>query len=128
MPDLPARSTRRTRGIVTPQAVSFLLSAEFVIWTAVGGRASLAGPVVGAVLIGFLASEMRDAFRYWEVVIGLIFIIVVLRFPKGIVGIFESAVSRFAPHAKIKPRKREVLLPDREAAMRLLRFLSTMCS
>ena len=104
------------QGIVTPQAVSFLLSAEFVIWTAVGGRASLAGPVVGAVLIGFLASEMRDAFRYWEVVIGLIFIIVVLRFPKGIVGIFESAAGRFAPQSKLMPRKRDVLLQDREAA------------
>ena len=39
------------QGIVTPQAVGFLLSAELVIWTAVGGRAGLAGPVIGAVAI-----------------------------------------------------------------------------
>ena len=67
------------QGIVTPQAVGFLLSAELVIWTAVGGRASLAGPVLGAVAIGFLASGLRDAFLYWEVVVALVFVVVVLR-------------------------------------------------
>ncbi|MEM6464401.1 MAG: ATP-binding cassette domain-containing protein [Pseudomonadota bacterium] len=79
------------QGIVTPQAVGFLLSAELVIWTAVGGRTSLAGPLVGAVFIGFLASELRNTFQYWEVVIGLVFILVVLRLPRGIVGIGETA-------------------------------------
>ena len=80
------------QGIVTPQAVGFLLSAELVIWTAVGGRASLAGPVLGAVAIGFLASGLRDAFLYWEVVVALVFVVVVLRWPGGIAGILRSAV------------------------------------
>ncbi len=102
------------QGIVTPQAVGFLLSAEFVIWTAVGGRASLAGPVVGAVIIGFLASELRDTFRYWEVVIGLIFIVVVLRLPNGLVGILETLRDRIAPVATGR-RQRDIQLPDRES-------------
>ena len=80
------------QGIVTPQAVGFLLSAELVIWTAVGGRASLAGPVLGAVAIGFLASGLRDAFLYWEVVVALVFVVVVLRWPGGIAGILRAAV------------------------------------
>ena len=71
------------QGIVTPQAMGFLLSAELVIWTAVGGRTSLAGPVLGAVAIGFLASGLRDAFLYWEVAVALVFVIVVLRWPDG---------------------------------------------
>ena len=84
------------QGIVTPQAVGFLLSAELVIWTAVGGRASLAGPVLGAVAIGFLASGLRDAFLYWEVVVALVFVVVVLRWPGGMVGILRSAVEAAA--------------------------------
>ncbi len=80
------------QGIVTPQAVGFLLSAELVIWSAVGGRASLAGPVIGAVLIGFLAAGLRDTFRYWEVVVALVFIVVVLRLPNGLVGLAEAAL------------------------------------
>ena len=84
------------QGIVTPQAVGFLLSAELVIWTAVGGRASLAGPVLGAVAIGFLASGLRDAFLYWEVVVALVFVVVVLRWPGGMAGILRSAVEATA--------------------------------
>ena len=78
------------QGIVTPQALGFLLSAEFVIWTAVGGRRSLAGPVVGAVAIGFLASGLRDDFLYWEVVVAIVFIGVVLRWPSGMAGMLVS--------------------------------------
>jgi branched-chain amino acid transport system permease protein len=103
------------QGIVTPQAVGFLLSAEFVIWTAVGGRASLAGPVAGAVIIGFLASELRDTFRYWEVIIGLVFIVVVLRLPQGFVGIAETLLNRIAPTAD-RRRERDLPVPDRQSA------------
>ena len=78
------------QGIVTPQVVGFILSAELVIWTAVGGRFGLIGPVVGAVLIGFLASGLREYFAFWEVVIALVFIIVVLRMPAGISGLCSS--------------------------------------
>ena len=79
------------QGIVTPQAVGFLLSAELVIWTAVGGRRSLAGPVLGAVAIGFLASGLRDAFLYWEVVVALVFVVVVLYRPDGVAGMLGAA-------------------------------------
>ena len=82
------------QGIVTPQAVGFLLSAELLIWTAVGGRFGLIGPVAGAVLIGFMAAGLRDSFRYWEVAVALIFIIVVLKMPGGISGLFSSILQR----------------------------------
>ncbi len=90
------------QGIVTPQAVGFLLSAELVIWTAVGGRASLAGPVIGAVLIGFLAAGLRDSFRFWEVVVALVFIVVVLRLPDGLVGLGHAALRKagLSPNAR----------------------------
>ncbi|WP_417417746.1 ABC transporter permease subunit [Hoeflea sp.] len=83
------------QGIVTPQAVGFVLSAELLIWTAVGGRFGLIGPVAGAVLIGFMAAGLRDNFRYWEVAVALVFIIVVLKMPGGISGLFSAAIARF---------------------------------
>jgi branched-chain amino acid transport system permease protein len=99
------------QGIVTPQAVGFLLSAELVIWTAVGGRASLAGPVVGAVVIGFLASELRDSFRYWEVVVAIVFIVVVLRFPQGIVGLLGAVASRLGlPGRRMAAPARDIVV------------------
>ena len=101
------------QGIVTPQAVGFLLSAELVIWTAVGGRASLAGPVLGAVAIGFLASGLRDTFSYWEVVVALVFVVVVLRWPDGLAGMLRSvtrALGRPGVHGD-GARDRSVALP-----------------
>jgi len=74
------------QGIVTPQAMSFLLSTEFVIWAAVGGKASALGPLVGAVLIGYTSAQLREQYAYWEVFIALMFIAAVLFLPDGIAG------------------------------------------
>jgi branched-chain amino acid transport system permease protein len=90
------------QGIVTPQAVGFVLSAELLIWTAVGGRFGLIGPVAGAVLIGFMAAGLRDSFRYWEVAVALVFILVVLKMPSGISGLFSAAMSRFGGGRQIR--------------------------
>ena len=99
------------QGIVTPQAVGFLLSAEFVIWTAVGGRTSLAGPVIGAVAIGFLASGLRDDFLYWEVVVALVFITVVLKWPSGMAGMLRSLWRRTPWQRRPSPpRERSIYL------------------
>ena len=103
------------QGIVTPQAVGFLLSAELVIWTAVGGRTSLAGPVLGAVAIGFLASGLRDTFLYWEVAVALVFVVVVLRWPDGVVGVFRPAARRVLGAGRPGERApaRRIVLPAR---------------
>ncbi|MCC0034663.1 MAG: ATP-binding cassette domain-containing protein [Hoeflea sp.] len=90
------------QGIVTPQAVGFVLSAELLIWTAVGGRFGLIGPVAGTVLIGFMAAGLRDSFRYWEVAVALVFILVVLKMPGGISGLFSAALSRFGGGREIR--------------------------
>ncbi|MDE2792306.1 MAG: ATP-binding cassette domain-containing protein [Paracoccaceae bacterium] len=100
------------QGIVTPQAVGFLLSAEFVIWTAVGGRAGLAGPVLGAVAIGFLASGLRDTLPYWEAIVALVFIGVVLQWPTGIAGMIQSGWQLWGPDSRHQPAPmRDIALP-----------------
>ena len=110
------------QGIVTPQVVGFILSAELVIWTAVGGRFGLIGPVVGAVLIGFLASGLREYFAFWEVVIALVFIIVVLRMPAGISGLCSSFAKKFGLDflaTRIQQRTESVLEPPTRSQLNL---------
>jgi len=75
------------QGIVTPLTMGFVLSTEFVIWAAVGGKASPLGALLGAVLVGYASSELRDHFSYWEVLVGLLFIGVVRFLPDGVAGI-----------------------------------------
>ncbi len=98
------------QGIVTPQTVGFLLSAELVIWTAVGGRFGLLGPVAGAVLIGFMASGLRNSFAYWEIAIALVFIVVVLRLPAGLGGLAAGLLGRFVPARSQLVRERPQLV------------------
>ena len=76
------------QGLVTPQLCGFVLSADLVIWAAVGGRGRLLGPVLGALLIGALTSALRDSFRFWEITIAIVFIVIVLAYPQGLIGIF----------------------------------------
>jgi branched-chain amino acid transport system permease protein len=92
------------QGLVTPQLCGFLLSADLVIWAAVGGRGRLLGPVLGAVLIGALTSAMRDRFQFWEITIAIVFIVVVLLFPQGLIGVFAPLERRFGGRAKALPR------------------------
>ncbi|MCA0240932.1 MAG: ATP-binding cassette domain-containing protein [Proteobacteria bacterium] len=75
------------QGIVTPQAMSFVLATEFVIWAAVGGKASPLGALLGAVVVGYASAELRDHFAMWEVFVGLLFIAVVRFLPDGIAGL-----------------------------------------
>lgn len=74
------------QGLVTPQLCGFVLSADLVIWTAVGGRTQWLGPVVGALLVGALTSELRNRIQWWEILVAALFIAVVLLFPQGLSG------------------------------------------
>jgi branched-chain amino acid transport system permease protein len=87
------------QGLVTPELCGFMLSADLVIWAAVGGRRSVYGPVIGAVLIGTLTAEIRDVISYWEAITAALFIVVVLYAPDGLVG-FAAPLRRLLPKAR----------------------------
>jgi branched-chain amino acid transport system permease protein len=90
------------QGIVTPQAVGFALSADLVIWAAVGGRGSLLGPVVGTLLVGSLTAQLRDTLPFWEVLMAVFFIVIVLVFPKGVAGLADP-LARFLKSRRKRP-------------------------
>ena len=107
------------QGLVTPQLCGFALSADLVVWAAVGGRGRLLGPALGAVAVGILASELRDRFPYWEIALAIVFILVVLFFPEGLAGMLMPVVRRLGGH---EPRAAAVaapVRPDVERASRL---------
>ncbi|MGX7006136.1 branched-chain amino acid ABC transporter ATP-binding protein/permease [Caballeronia sp. KNU42] len=87
-------------GIVTPQSLGPDLSAQFVIWAAVGGRRSPLGAQLGALVIGLLAAQWRDQFSFWEVFIAAVFIVVVRFFPEGLAGI-GHLISRGIASSKV---------------------------
>ncbi len=77
-------------GLIAPSLIGVVASVEMVIYAAVGGRLSVPGAVVGAILIGFLKSYLSETFpEYWLYFLGSIFIFVVLFMPKGLAGFFD---------------------------------------
>ncbi|MEM9604179.1 MAG: ATP-binding cassette domain-containing protein [Pseudomonadota bacterium] len=72
------------QGIVTPTATGFALSAEFVIFAAIGGRFHVLGPVLGAVVVGVATTELRDRIAVTEMAMAVLFILVVIRAPGGL--------------------------------------------
>jgi urea transport system permease protein len=78
-------------GIVSPQYMTIAMSIEMVIWVAVGGRGTLVGPIIGAVLVNYLRSLVSEALpEMWLFVQGALFIFVVVLMPDGIYGWFKS--------------------------------------
>jgi urea transport system permease protein len=74
-------------GIVSPQYMSISFSIEMVIWVAVGGRGTLVGPIIGAVVVNYLRSLVSEALpEAWLFVQGALFIFVVVLMPDGIYG------------------------------------------
>ena len=86
--------------LVTPDLFGFALSANLVVWVAIGGRGTLYGPVLGVVALGLLTADLRDTVSYWEAVLAAIFIVTVLRFRRGICGRLEPALKRWFDRRK----------------------------
>jgi len=75
-------------GIINPSEFSPANSIEMVIWVAVGGRGTLIGAVIGAVLVNYAKTTFTTGILapYWLFVLGGLFIAVTLLLPRGIVG------------------------------------------
>ena len=81
-------------GIINPSEFAPPNSIEIVIWVAIGGRGSLYGAVLGAVLVNYAKSYLTGAFpEIWLYALGGLFIFSTIFFPKGIVGSISSFAS-----------------------------------
>ena len=75
-------------GIINPGEFSPLNSIELIIWVAIGGRATLYGAVVGALLVNYSKTYFTAALpEIWLFALGALFILVTMYLPKGIAGI-----------------------------------------
>lgn len=78
-------------GIITPGRMDVQASIAMVIWAAVGGRGTLIGPIIGAILVNLLYSYLTGAFPgTWLYFLGFLFIGVVLFFPDGLIGLKDK--------------------------------------
>jgi urea transport system permease protein len=82
-------------GIINPGEMSAANSIEIAIWAAVGGRATLIGPIVGAFIVNGAKSWLTvTAPEFWLYFLGALFIAVTLFLPDGVVGLVRKLKGR----------------------------------
>jgi urea transport system permease protein len=82
-------------GIINPSEMSPANSIEMAVWAAVGGRATLIGPIVGAFLVNGAKSWLTvTAPEFWLYFLGALFIGVTLFLPQGVVGFVQKIFSK----------------------------------
>ena len=90
-------------GIINPSEMSTGASIEMAVWAAVGGRATLIGPIVGAFLVNGAKSWLTVAApEYWLFFLGGLFIVVTLFMPQGVVGLVRRVLKRNRPPAHVQ--------------------------
>jgi len=78
-------------GIINPGEFSPITSIEIVIWVAIGGRYTLYGGVIGALLVNYSKTVLTSAMpEIWLFALGGLFIAVTMFLPKGIVGLLST--------------------------------------
>lgn len=71
----------------SPPLIGFTLSTEVLIWVALGGRGNLMAAFLGAIAVRFLEDLLSERFDvYWLLLLGLLFVLSVVVFPRGIIG------------------------------------------
>ena len=90
-------------GIINPSEFAPTNSIEAVIWVAVGGRGTLVGAALGAIVVNYLKTIFTTGWlaAYWLFALGGLFVLVTLSMPRGILGAWEEAQGRFL---KVKPK------------------------
>lgn len=84
-------------GIINPGEMSAANSIEIAVWAAVGGRATLIGPIVGAFIVNGAKSWLTvTAPEFWLYFLGALFIAVTLFLPDGVVGLVKKVKAKMA--------------------------------
>ena len=73
-------------GLTTPDVLYWPFSGELVFMTVLGGFRSFTGPIVGAIVFNYLKTYAVASTEYWQLLLGVVLVVLVMVLPTGIVG------------------------------------------
>ena len=82
-------------GLTTPEVLYWPFSGEIVFMTVLGGFRSFAGPIIGAVVFNYLKTFAVGFTVYWQLLLGVVLVVLVLSLPTGIVGTASRLLARW---------------------------------
>jgi len=82
-------------GLTTPDILHWTFSGKIVFFTVLGGFQTFFGPIIGAVIYNYLETYAVGHTVYWQMVLGIVLVVLVLALPAGIVGTALRLLPRF---------------------------------
>ncbi len=74
-------------GLVSAPLFGFLFATEILVWVAIGGRGTILGPALGAIVINLIGPQLNQRFPFqWQLLLGALFVAVVVLLPEGIIA------------------------------------------
>ena len=84
---------------ISPVYLAVAFGTQVVIWVAIGGRGTLIGPLIAAILLGQIQNSAERVTQDWQLVVGVLLLIVVLFIPDGLVGSVKKLFTSKKPIA-----------------------------
>ena len=81
-------------GLTTPEVLYWPFSGEIVFMTVLGGFRTFSGPIVGAMVFNYLKTYAIASTEYWQLLLGVVLVVLVLSLPTGIVGTADRLRAR----------------------------------
>ncbi|HIQ30132.1 MAG TPA: branched-chain amino acid ABC transporter permease [Candidatus Caldiarchaeum subterraneum] len=87
-------------GHVTPEQADWIFSGDIVFVAVLGGFRYFEGPIIGSIIFTFVKQYAMGYTIFWRLILGAVLIILILAFPKGVIGSVETLVSKLRPAPK----------------------------
>ncbi|TMK00659.1 MAG: branched-chain amino acid ABC transporter permease [Alphaproteobacteria bacterium] len=87
-------------GLTTPEVLYWTFSGEIVFMTLLGGFRNFTGPIVGGPLFTYLKTYAVATTEYWQLLLGVVLVLLVMLLPTGIVGALSAATAKLWPKEK----------------------------
>lgn len=78
---------------ISPVYLAVAFGTQVVIWVAIGGRGTLIGPLVAAILLGQVQNSAEKVTQDWQLVVGILLLVVVLFIPNGLMSLLPKQLS-----------------------------------
>jgi urea transport system permease protein len=86
---------------ISPVYLGVAFGTQIVIWVAVGGRGTLFGPVIAAILLGQIQNSVDRVTQDWQLIVGVLLMIVVLFLPDGLMSLLPKKLMAERPPSKL---------------------------
>ena len=87
-------------GLTTPEVLYWPFSGEIVFMTLLGGFRNFTGPIVGGVVFTYLKTYAVASTEYWQLLLGVVLVLLVMLLPTGIVGAISAIAAKLRPKEK----------------------------